>query len=63
MSDGEWTERIWSYLRPFSVITKDQTAAHRQDTLTIAAHHLAMKKNSVLGDCFLQFIYIYTLYT
>lgn len=49
MADGEWTERIWSSLRPYAYITKEQTAGHREDTLTLAALYLGNKKNSVLG--------------
>ena len=55
MTDGEWTERIWSFLRPFSQITKDQTIAHREDTLTAAVMYLAGKKNAVMGKLYFRF--------
>ncbi len=48
-ADGETMERLWSYLRPFSKITKEQTLSHRTDLLTDALLHYAEKKISTLG--------------
>ena len=52
LSDGEWTERIWSYLGRFSHIVKEQTAANHNDLLTAAALYLAQKKADYLGIYF-----------
>ena len=42
-------ERLWSYLRFFAPITKEQTLSHRTDLLTDALLHYAEKKISNLG--------------
>ena len=34
LTDGEGTERLWSFLRGFSAITKEMTPEKRIDTLT-----------------------------
>ena len=36
LSDGEVMERLWSYLRPFSRMTKEMHPSHRVDILTHA---------------------------
>lgn len=36
MVDGEGCERLWSYLRRFSRITKETTPSHRTDILADA---------------------------
>nr|XP_047139912.1 uncharacterized protein LOC105850639 [Hydra vulgaris] len=41
ISDGEVMERLWSALRRFSKITKEQTPSHRADTLTLGLLHYA----------------------
>ena len=43
LSDGEQCERLWSYLRCFSSITKEMTKAHRKDALTTALLHYGKK--------------------
>ncbi len=48
-ADGEAMERLWSYLRFFAPITKEQTLSHRTDLLTDALLHYAEKKISNLG--------------
>ena len=59
LSDGEVMERLWSYLRPTSKITKEMTPAHRVDTLTDFLIHYAKKSISSLGKiCSLYFIFL-----
>ncbi len=36
LSDGEGIERLWSYLRRFSAMTKEMRPAHRKDILAHA---------------------------
>lgn len=49
LSDGEATERMWSYLRRFSAITKEMTASHRIDTLTLCLLHYMEWSKAKLG--------------
>lgn len=42
-SNGEQCERLWSYLRCFSSMTREMTAAHRQDALTDALLYYSRK--------------------
>ena len=49
LSDGEVMERLWSYLRPTSKITKEMTPSHRVDTLTDFLVHHAKKSISNIG--------------
>ena len=44
LMDGELMERLWSYLRSFSKITKEMTPAHRTDLLSDALMHFGSKK-------------------
>eukprot|EP00794_Sanderia_malayensis_P000768 gene768-60_t len=44
LTDGEQCERLWSYLRCFSAITKEMTEANRQDVLTDALLYYSRKK-------------------
>ncbi|XP_064633909.1 uncharacterized protein LOC135491738 [Lineus longissimus] len=50
LSDGESLERLWSYLRNFSKITKEMTPTHRIDTLTDALRHYARRNLFKLGS-------------
>lgn len=43
LSDGEQCERLWSYLRCFSAITKEMTISHRNDALTAALLYYGQK--------------------
>eukprot|EP00794_Sanderia_malayensis_P006783 gene6783-7548_t len=43
LADGEQCERLWSYLRFFSTITKEMRAADRQDLLTDALLYYGRK--------------------
>ena len=36
LSDGEGMERLWSYMRRFSAMTKEMQPSHRIDVLTDA---------------------------
>ncbi|XP_066935364.1 uncharacterized protein [Clytia hemisphaerica] len=49
LMDGEHMERLWSYLRSFSKITKEMTPAHRTDLLSDALMHFGAKKMSNIG--------------
>lgn len=51
LTDGEATERLWSYLRPLSKMTKEMTPNHRRDLLNDALIHYAIRKNAGLGTC------------
>jgi len=42
--DGETMERMWSYLRCFSKITKEMTPSHRIEQLTHALLHYTRRK-------------------
>jgi Kyakuja-Dileera-Zisupton transposase len=42
--DGETMERLWSYLRKFSRITKEMTPAHRIEQLSYALSHYSCRK-------------------
>lgn len=50
LSDGEGTERLWSYLRRFSTMTKEMRPSHRIDVLTDAILFYAQKSSSNLGN-------------
>lgn len=49
LSDGEATERLWSYLRRFSAITKEMTASNRINTLTLCLLHYMERSKAKLG--------------
>ena len=50
LSDGEQCERLWSYLRCFSAITKEMTKSHRCDVLTSALIHYGKKSSGKLCE-------------
>ncbi len=52
LTDGEGTERMWSFLRKMGHITKEMTASHRLDLLTSSLFHFCDRKKNVLGDLF-----------
>ena len=71
-SNGEQCERLWSYLRCFSSMTREMTAAHRQDTLTDALLYYARKILMKTGDVHiiysflsdsLKSLYLFTLWS
>ena len=49
LSDGEGIERLWSYLRKFSRITKEMTPVHRDSLLCEALAYHRCKKLESLG--------------
>ena len=51
LTDGEQLERLWSYLRLFSKISKEQTAGHRKELLAMALLNYAQKKMDAIGNC------------
>lgn len=55
--DGEDTERLWSYARPFSPILKEMTPSHRVDLLTDLMLHYGKRKKDCLGKSIL-YMYI-----
>jgi len=56
LMDGELMERLWSYLRSFSKITKEMTPAHRTDLLSDALLHFGSKKMGNIGK-YLVFLF------
>lgn len=55
LSDGEAMERLWSYLRRFSRMTKEMRPAHRIDVLTHALLYYGFSTKQKLG------IFYYTI--
>lgn len=49
LSDGEVMERLWSYLRRFSRMTKEMRPAHRVDILAHALLYYAFMSKQKLG--------------
>ena len=49
LNDGEGVERLWSYLRKFSSITKEMTVANRHDLLVGALEHYSNRIMERLG--------------
>ncbi len=50
LSDGEGIERLWSYLRRFSAMTKEMRPAHRKDILAHALVYYGIQKKQKLGE-------------
>ena len=49
LSDGEMMERMWSYLRRFSRMTKEMRPSHRIDVISSALIHYGWLKKKKLG--------------
>ena len=49
LSDGETCERLWSFMRRFSRMTKEMRPSHRIDVLTDALLHFARLSVISLG--------------
>ena len=49
LTDGEGTERLWSFLRRFSKMTKEMRPSHRTDVLSHALAYYGWKKKEKLG--------------
>jgi len=47
--EGEAMERMWSYLRRFSCMTKEMTASHRNDLLTDGCLYYARRNLETMG--------------
>lgn len=60
--DGENVERLWSYLRRFSAITKEMSPSHRTDLLTEALLHYTTKKTKALRSLYFFFIFFFLWY-
>ncbi len=54
MSDGEVMERLWSYLRPFSRMTKEMRSSHRTDVLAHALVYYGLKKKKKMAMYIIQ---------
>ena len=50
MSDGETMERLWSYLRRYSRMTKEMRPSHRIDVLTSALVYYGIRTKEILGN-------------
>ena len=50
LTDGEGIERLWSYLRGFSSMTKEMTAGRRTDILTDALLHYSSRQLRAFGN-------------
>ena len=48
MGNGEVMERLWSYLRCFSKMTKEMRPAHRIDVLTHGLVYYGIRKKDTL---------------
>lgn len=57
LSDGEVMERLWSYLRRFSRMTKEMRPAHRIDILSHALLFYGFKTKQKFGKHFLWLSY------
>lgn len=60
MTDGEVMERLWSFLRRFSRMTKEMHPSHRVDVLTSALLYYALKTKNRLREY--MYVCIYVLY-
>ncbi|XP_061170780.1 uncharacterized protein LOC133180253 [Saccostrea echinata] len=50
LNDGEGVERLWSYLRKFSSITKEMTVSNRQHLIVDALEHYSNRIKEKLGE-------------
>jgi len=50
LTEGETAERLWSYLRKFSKITKEIKPKHRTDLLTDGLLHYVLKLRTRIGN-------------
>lgn len=62
LTDGEGTERLWSYLRPLAKITKEMTPSRRLDLLNYALCHFAKRKTANLGNNLFIMLFIINLW-
>ena len=50
LTDGEGVERLWSFIRRFTAITKEMTPSHRIDLLTDGLIHYGRRKHAGIGN-------------
>lgn len=50
LTDGECMERLWSYLRKFSKMTKEMTSDNRVDVLSCALFHYSRLQMEKIGN-------------
>ena len=50
LTDGEGTERLWSFLRDYSRITKEMSSGKRVDVLTDGLLHYATRLRQRFGN-------------
>ncbi len=58
LSDGEGMERLWSFLRRFSRMTKEMRPSHRLDILNSALQYWGHKKKQILRKCLYLYCYV-----
>ena len=51
LSDSEIMERLWSYMRRYSRMTKEMRPSHRIDVLCSALVYYGMQAKKILGVC------------
>jgi hypothetical protein len=54
LTDGEGTERLWSFLRDYSRVTKEMAASKRIDVLTDGLLHYASQLFQKFGREFFK---------
>lgn len=55
MTDGEGIERLWSFLRGFSSMTKEMNTGRRTDILTDALLHYSARQLQQFGNTLLWY--------
>ena len=56
LSDGEMMERLWSYMRRFSRMTKEMRPSHRIDVLCSALVYYGLQKKRKFGMCSAEYV-------
>ena len=57
LSDGEMMERLWSYMRRYSRMTKEMRPSHRIDVLCSALVVYGLQKKRKFGMCVLLCVF------
>jgi len=63
LTDGEWLERLWSYLERFTKTTRIMTPSHRKLILSLALDHFAETRIQKIGNYLYFYIYIIYIYS
>ncbi|PKY55333.1 hypothetical protein RhiirA4_329301, partial [Rhizophagus irregularis] len=50
LTDGEWLERLWSYLGKFTKTTRIMTPSYRKFILSLALDHFAETRIQKIGN-------------